>query len=347
MSVACGGSAKPPDAPYKDEQGASTTAAKSSSASSASPAASNAPGKSGTGFDGPAAKSTSDDVTRGISALKAGNYNDARSAFEAAIAKNPKQADAHYYLALVMDKTGDRAAAEKGYRQALSLSADLPEAAENLIAVYIEEKKFDEAVEVARGVLARNPKNSEVQLNYAVALAGKGDQDSATKAFEDAVKLAPNDARFFLTYSEQLALWKKKDEALQKLKQAQRVAGDDPGLLGTIGFAFRTQRAVPECIATMDRAIALKDNADFRTVRATCKFAAKDKPGAMADVEAAIAQDAKYPVAHYWHGVWLHEDGKFPEAAAEYTEYLKLAPNGPLAKGADAKLKLAKDKKKK
>jgi len=292
------------------------------------------------------ASSTSDDVTKGTAAIKSGDWNGARAAFEAAIKKNPKQADAHYYLGLVMDKTGDRVAAEKSYKTAIELQPDLQEAAENLTAIYVETQKFDEAVVVAKKALARNSKNAEMQLNLAVALSGKGDVDGAGKAFDDAVKLAPNDARFYLAYAQHLTSAKKNDEAIAKLKQAQRVAGDDPALLGTIGFELRTARAVPECIAAFDKAISLKDNADFRTNRAMCKLAAKDKPGAVADLTAAVQKDPAFAPAHYWLGSMHHDDGKFPEAVAEYESYLKAAPKGPMAKKADEKLKLAKDKKK-
>jgi tetratricopeptide (TPR) repeat protein len=340
--VACGGGDKPPVAPQGDPPLDTPKPGPSASAT----AAGGGGGGGAGGTDGPVAKSTSDDVTRGIGALKGGNYNDARAAFEAAIKKNGKQADAHYYLGLVMDKTGDKAAAEKEYKEALSLSPELLEAAENLTALYVEAQKFDEAVGVARSALAKNAKNAELQLNYAIALGGKGDQDGSTKAFEDALKLAPNDPRFFIAYAQQLGAWKKRDLAVAKLKEAQRVAGDDAAMLGTIGFEMRTQRAVPECIAAFDKAIALKDNADFRTNRALCKTAAKDKAGALADLKAAVSKDAGFAPAHYWLGLSLHEDGKFAEAAAEYEAYLKVAPKGPMAKAAEAKLKLAKDKKK-
>jgi tetratricopeptide (TPR) repeat protein len=328
--AACGGPAQPADKP--DPSLAPPTPA------TAAPA----PG----GTDGPAATSTSDDVTKGTAAVKSGDWTGARAAFEAAIKKNPKQADAHYYLGLVMDKTGDRAAAEKSYKTALELQPDLQEAAENLTAIYVETQRYDDAIAVAKKSLARNAKNSDMQLNLAVALSGKGDADGAAKAFDDAVKLAPNDARFYLAYAQHLNGVRKNDEAITKLKQAQRVAGDDPALLGTIGFELRTARAVPECIAAFDKAISLKDNADFRTNRALCKYAAKDKPGAVADLQAAMQKEPTFAPAHYWLGSWMHEDGKFAEAIAEYDAYLKAAPKGPMAKAAEAKSKLAKDKKK-
>src|SRR4029078_8750184 len=133
-----------------------------------------------------------------------------------------------------------------------------------------------------------------------------------------------------------LSIAKKRDEAIAKLKEAERVAGNDAGLLGTIGFELRTVRAVPECIATFDKAIAIKDNADFRTNRAMCKLAAKDKPGALSDLQAATTKDPAFAPAHYWLVSILHDDGKFPEAIAEYDAYLKAAPKGPMAKATEA-----------
>lgn len=339
LVAACGGGATPapnnPDPSLADPKQASADS---------KPAA--APSATAGAADGPVAKPSSDDVARGVAALKAGSYNDARAAFEAAIKANGKQADAHYYLGLVMDKTGDRAAAEKEYREALSLSPDLQEAAENLTAIYVEAQKFDDAIAIAKKALAKNAKNAEMQLNFAIALGGKGDEAASTKAFDDAIKLAPNDARFYVAYAQQLAAWKKRDAAVAKLKEAQRVAGEDAAMLGTVGFELRTQRAVPECIAAFDKAIALKDNADFRTNRALCKTAAKDKAGALADLKEAVTKEPGFAPAHYWYGLALHEDGKFPEAAAEYEAYLKVAPKGPMAKAAAAKLKLAQEKKK-
>lgn len=328
--AACGGGSKPAESAAQESAGSTP---KASSAAT--------PG----GADGPAAGSN-EDVSKGTAAIKAGDWNAARASFESAIKKNPKQADAHYYLGLVMDKTGDRPSAEKHYRDALNLQPDLQEAAENLTAIYVETQKYDDAIAVAKGVLSRNAKNADMQLNLASALSGKGDVDGASKAFDEALKLSPNDARFYLAYAHHLSAAKKNDEAIAKLKQAQRVAGDDAAMLGTIGFELRTARAVPECIAAFDRAIAIKDNADFRTNRALCKYAAKDKAGAMTDLQTATQKEPTFAPAHYWLGSWLHEDGKFAEASAEYDAYLKAAPTGPMAKAAEAKAKLAKDKKK-
>src|SRR5436853_5490888 len=113
-AVACGGPEQPPVTPKTDTPPPIDTP----------PPSTAKPGPT----DGPVATSTSDDVTKGTAAVKAGDWNAARASFEAAIKKNPKQADAHYYLGLVMDKNGDRAAAENLYRPALELRPDSPAA---------------------------------------------------------------------------------------------------------------------------------------------------------------------------------------------------------------------------
>ncbi len=332
--MACGGSDKPAQSPNDPAPDAPASSGPASTA-----------GKAG-GASGAAAPA-GDDYGRGMAAFKAGDWNGARTSFEAAIKKNPKQADAHYALGLVMDKTGDRASAEKHYKDALAIDPAMIEPAENLTAIYVEDKRYDDAIGVAKKALEKHDKNAELLLNYAIALGMKGDEKDASKAFEDALKLSPNDARFFLAYAQQLAAWKKRDDAVAKLKAAQHVAGEDAAMLGSIGFELRTLRAVPECIAAFDKAIGVKDNADFRTNRALCKLAAKDGAGAKSDLEAAIKIEPQFPIAHYWLGATLHDEGKFPEAAAEYSKYLEIAPNGPAAKAAQAKLKLAKAKKKK
>jgi Flp pilus assembly protein TadD len=293
--------------------------------------------------EGPVATSTSDDVTRGTAAIKSGDWSGARAAFEAAIKKNPKQADAHYYLGVVMEKTGDKVAAERSYKTALELQGDLQEAAENLTAIYVEAQKYDEAIAVAKKALAKNAKNAEMQLNLAAALSGKGDVDGATKAFEDAVKLAPNDARFYLAYAQHLSGAKKADEARAKLKQAERVAGDDVGLLAAIALEMKNARDFAGCVGVLDRAIKTKDVAELRVYRGHCKLGLKDLPGALAEFQSAVAKEPGSAPAHYALGNALADSGKLKEALGEWETYSKLAPNGPLSKQVEAKIKKAKE----
>jgi Flp pilus assembly protein TadD len=323
--VACG-----PDKPANtDGVGPTGSASGPATTTSAAPSATVAP-------------ASSPDVARGIKLLEDGDFKGARAAFEAAVQKNPKDADAQYYLAVTLEKGGDKAGAEKGYREALKLKPDMDEAAINLAALLVEGEKWDDAIALLRPAVARHGTDAGLHTNLALALAGKGDVAGATTEFEAAVKLTPNDAMLLFTYGHALAVLKQGDAAVAKLKLARDAAGNQADLLAGIGHELLLLRAVPDCIATFDKAIALKDGAPSRTERALCKIAAKDDAGAIADLQAATKAEPNYALAHYWLGTRLGAAKKWADAIKEFEAYLKLEPTGPKAEAAKQGIATAK-----
>ncbi|MDF2696935.1 MAG: hypothetical protein K0S65_5318 [Labilithrix sp.] len=333
--AACGGGneGKPPETPA--QPAAATTA-------TTPPADDSAAG--GKKIDGAAAPSNSDDVKKGIAALKAGDVNGAKAAFEVAVQKNPKQADAYHYLALVNDQTGNKAEAEKNYRKALELSPDLEESATNLAAILIENGKYDDAAALMKKAIAKNPKSAALQVNLGMALSGKNDVDGANKAFEEAIKLEPNNGIHVVTYASHLARNGKKDEAITRLKQAEKTSGTDAGVLASVALEYKGLKDFKTCIAVLDKAVHLKDVAELRIYRGTCKLGLKDLPGATTEFKDAVAKEPNNALAHYSLGNALADGGKLTDAITEWEAYLKLAPDGPQAKAAEKKIGIAKAK---
>ncbi len=325
---ACGGEAPPPQAPRQPD-----------------PPLDNPPVAAADNKAPPAL--SSGDVQRGTKLLSANDLAGAKAAFEEALRKNAKDAEAMYYLGLVAEKSQDKAGAEKGYRDALRARPDLDAAATNLGALLVEAQRFDEAILVLRAAASRQKDSPELHLNLGVALASKGDREGATKAFDQALKLAPKDPVYLVNYAQWLGQWKDVDGALSRLKAAQALAEKDVGLLAAVGFEMKEIHAFPDCIAVFDKVIAMKDAAETRTYRALCKSGAGDRPGAVADLTAAVKKDAKYGPAHFALGNQHAQAGRFKEALEAYETYLKVEPNGPLAKQAEERAKLAKSKIKK
>jgi Flp pilus assembly protein TadD len=299
-----------------------------------------------TATSGPVAATNSDDVKKGIAALKAGDFPGAKTAFDAAIAKNPKQADAYHYRGVCEDQSGARADAEKDYRKALELQPDLEESAVNLAAIDIEAGKYDEAVTLMKRAAGKDAKNPAIHENLALALSGKGDVDGANAEFDQAVKLDPNNAMTLITYAQHLGRNKKIDDASAKLKQAAGLAGNDAGLLATVAVEYKNIRAFKDCVSTLDKAIGIKDVAELRIYRGTCKLGLKDLPGATAEFKDAVTKEPNNAVAHYSLGNAYGDAGDFKNAIAEWDQYLKIAPDGPMADAAKKKIDIAKKKKK-
>lgn len=331
--AACGGESTQRPPPATPEPPASTTASP--------PETAPATGKK---IEGPAAPPSGDDVKKGIAALKAGDVNGAKAAFEVAVQKNPKQADAHHYLALVNDQTGNRAEAEKGYRKALELQPDLEESAINLAAILVENGKHDEAAGLMKKAIAKNPKNAALQVNLAMALAGKNDADGANRAFEEAIKLEPTSGINLVTYASHLARTNKKDDAVARLKQAEKVSTNDAGVLASVALEYKGLKDFKTCVAVLDKAVGLKDVAELRIYRGTCKLGLKDLPGATTEFKDAVAKEPNNALAHYSLGNALADGGKLTDAITEWETYLKLAPDGPQAKAAEKKIGIAKAK---
>jgi Tfp pilus assembly protein PilF len=286
----------------------------------------------------------SEEVAKGEKALTSGDVTAAKSYADAALKKNPKDPEAFALLGEIAEKSSDKPGAEKAYKDALKLRPDLETAAVNLSAMYDEGEKWDDAEKVSRAGLTKHPDNPALHFNLAVALAGKNDAAGSTKEFDDATRLAPNDPVYLFTYGHWLGVFKQPDAAAVKLRAARPLAGDDVSILASIGNEMRLVGAWADCVPTFDKAIGLKDLAELRTYRALCKLAGKDKTGALADLQAAVAKEPKFAPAHYYLAGQLAQGGKFKEAAAEYDTYIKLSPNGPLAKQAQERAKLARDK---
>lgn len=338
--AACGGEStgtKPAETP-------ATPSTAGSSAETTSKTDAPAASTGGRKIEGPAAPSSSDDVKKGIIALKAGDLNGAKAAFEVAVGKNPKQADGYHYLGLVNDQTGQKAEAEKNYRKALELHPDLEESAVNLAAILVESGKFDDAAALMKKAIAKNPKNAALQVNLGMALSGKNDVDGANKAFEEAFKLEPNNGIHLVTYASHLARNNKKDEAITKLKQAEKMSASDAGVLASIALEYKGMRDFKSCIAVLDKAVGLKDLAELRIYRGACKLGLKDLPGATTEFKDAVAKEPNNALAHYSLGNALADSGKLPEAITEWETYLKLQPDGPQAKAAEKKISIAKAK---
>jgi Tfp pilus assembly protein PilF len=291
------------------------------------------------------ASGPSEEVTRGARAFELGNLSEAKAAFAAALAKNPKNAEALYYDGLVAEREGDKAHAEKSYLAALSQKPSLESAAVNLGALYIDIGRFDESVKVSQAAVRQTKDSAPLHSNLAVALASLGGREEESgKAFDAAARLAPKDAMVALTHGQWLGKWKQVEAARARLRTASELAGDDVGLLASAGFELKNVGAFADCIRTLDRAIAKKDAAELRTYRALCRLGEKDKPGALTDLSAAVAKEPNYPPAHFYLGGRLAEAGKRAEAAKAYETYLKLEPKGPLATAAAERVKILKKK---
>lgn len=286
------------------------------------------------------------EVTQGVTLLEKNDAPGAKAHFEAALKADPKDADAYYYLGVVAEKAADPAskagAAEAAYKTALRLRPGFEGAELNLSGLYDDAQRFDDALAVASPAIVEHPKNASLHLNVAIGFAGKKDAAAAVAEFDKALALGQTDATFRLVYGHWLVMLGQPDAAATQLQAALPLAGKDVGIVAAVGHELHLAKAFPQCVAAMDKAVTLKDAAELRTERAACKIALKDDAGAVADLRAAVASDPNFAPAEYYLGNELGKAGDFAGAVTAYQAFIKLEPNGALAKAAAEKIRLAK-----
>jgi Flp pilus assembly protein TadD len=288
------------------------------------------------------------DLSRGIAYIKSEKFADAKPHLEKALEKNPKNAEAAYYLAVAKEKTGDRPGAEQDYKRALAIDPKFAEASENLAALYLDDPaRPDQAIALLKEALQKSPDSARLLQNLAYAYGLKKDYDGAGKYYEAAIAKGGESAIIRFAYGSLLVEAKQPDKASVQLKKALEGAGDDPAMLATIGRMLAYTKDFGDCVRAFDRAIKLKsDEAELFVRRGTCRHELKDEAGAKGDYEAAIKANKDYAAAHYYLGLSMLADKKKANALTELEQAAKLGEGTPIGKAAQEKLSSLKANKK-
>jgi tetratricopeptide (TPR) repeat protein len=274
-----------------------------------------------------------------MKAIEAKRFSDAKALLDKAIAKNPKDAQAHYYLGVTLSQEGgDLKAAIQSYEQALVLDSKLVDAYVNLSALKLEVKDGKGALTVSEKGLTVAPKQPDLALNRALALEAMGKADEALTAYGDAVSVRPDDFTLKVSYAQLLAQAKKKTEALAQISAIRECS--DPRLLTMGAIVALGLDAPAECVALMDRGLKIEQVPGLYVRRGMCRDKLKDVSGATADYKKALEIDPKFAPAHYYWALLVKATDK-ATACKELALASELGGNqgiGPSAKKDRAEL---------
>jgi len=129
-----------------------------------------------------------------------GAYENAKTAYDRAIALNPSNSTLPYVVAQLEIAHGDNAAAEKYLLTSIGLKRDYTQAIFLLSQIQVAEGRAREALEAAEAAAYFAPNDPTVLFQVGLLRSGTGDSDGAIEAFARAVELNPQyaNARFFL-----------------------------------------------------------------------------------------------------------------------------------------------------
>jgi tetratricopeptide (TPR) repeat protein len=279
---------------------------------------------------------------KGVRAIEAEAWQEALTNFDAALAKDPGNAEATYYRGVALEKLGKLDEAVAAYEKALKLDAKLAAVRINLAAIYLEAKppKAKEAIEVLKPVAA-DTKDSMVHENLAYAYIVSGNAEKAEEHYKKALTIDDHPRIHYALADLLFEAGKKEESAAHYQKAWPGFTGDLDNLV-RIAHRLGKTRSYEDCVKAFTAAIELKDNEPgFHLHRGLCRHGLKQLEEERADYESALQLDETFAPAWYYLGMSSKKSD--PKKAKEaFQNAVKHGGTTPVAKR--AKQQLAKMK---
>lgn len=264
------------------------------------------------------------DLSAGVSAIQAGNFESARAFFERASSAEPNDAQAHFYLGVALQNLGQGPAAIASYEKAVNRDPKLIEAWVNLTAAKLDAGDAAGALPLVDRALASHPDHAGLLYNRALALSALGGRNTeAVAAYRKASAADPGNTEVKYGYAEALVVAGSKDEALRLLHELVR--SDKVDVLASAARLLGRLQAFGDCILALNKALDVQKSAELYVARGLCQHGKKDDAAAYEDFKRGVQADGSYAPAHYYVGMHLKMLGKKAEAKAALARAVQIA----------------------
>ena len=216
----------------------------------------------GEGFDASVAPKLTGSFADGKAAFEAKKYADATAIFESYIERRPGNAWGYYMLGLSAWKNGDLAKSEKAFEQALSVDSHHVKSLVNLSRVFIEQKRYDDAIERLTRASEIDPQSAEVYRLLGRTYSAQGKTDDAVNAYRHAIELNERDAWSMNNMGLVLLDAMCADEALPLFVKAVEIRKDVPEFQNNLGMALEHTGRFKAAATAYNAALTANPNFD-------------------------------------------------------------------------------------
>jgi tetratricopeptide (TPR) repeat protein len=164
-----------------------------------------------------------------------------------------------------LHRAGELPKAEALYRQVLHFDEDHVIANNLLGLMYIQTRRFDEAVRHIERALKIAPDDAQAQANLGVALKEVGRPEDAAKHLEESLRLDPNKPRILNNLGSIYFLLGRHDEAIKRLEESVAAQPGSVEAHFNLGSALLQLQRYDEAAANLEQCVALRP--DFAEAR--------------------------------------------------------------------------------
>jgi len=174
----------------------------------------------------------------GEAAYQAKKYAKATAIFERYIEQRPKNVWGHYMRGLSAWKSGDATKAEQAFQTALDVAPSHVKTLVNYSRLFIEQKRYDEAIERLTRAAEAEPESMVVYRLLGRTYQAKGETDEAMKAYARAIEVNDLDAWSMNNLGLLLLETQRFDEAVTWFTKAVDVRPSVPSFHNNLGMAL-------------------------------------------------------------------------------------------------------------
>jgi tetratricopeptide (TPR) repeat protein len=255
---------------------------------------------------------------------------------QAAAPQPPREFDRLVAEAVQLHEAGDVLGAIDAYQAALRLDPKQPGVHSNLGAAYVKLGKYDEAIRQYQQALAIDAANPAFRFNLALAYYKAARLPEAIEAFQATLAVNPDNKAAVLLLGDALLQTGRFPQVIEILTPHDSQFQSDLGFAYVLGTALLRTGDRDRGQVYLDRIFKAGESAEAHLLMGTALLETRDYPGAVTEIEKALALNPALPTARTVYARALLGAGDHEGAMRELQRALVAAPND-----FDANLQLA------
>jgi tetratricopeptide (TPR) repeat protein len=266
----------------------------------------------------------------GLIEFQRNQHSEAAQLIGRAIKINPRSADAHTNLALVLNVKEGPTSALKCLERALAINPNHPVALNNHGSVLTRLKRAEEALVSLDHVTKIVPDYADAHCNRGNALMELKRYDEAIHSFDRSLAINPNDPLLWHNRGNALFQLKRFDETVTSYERALAIAPRDLVVLCDFGNVLQKLERWDDAVPMFDRLLLLKpDDIAGLNNRGNCLWRLKRPLEALESYNKLLTLVPDKSEYYINRANAYCDLQRFSEALADYDEALRVDPDNP------------------
>jgi tetratricopeptide (TPR) repeat protein len=257
--------------------------------------------------------------------LEAAKPEEALAAYHQAALLQPKDAEPHLASGVLLEKENKTSEAIEEYQQALALDPN-SDALTALANIYMRGRRFPQAEEYLRKLVAVHPNDAGAHIQLGRVLAAEEKNDAAIAELETGAKLAPADPSAQRDLADLCSTNGKNEQANAIYRTLIAAHPNDAGLHRSLGQSLLREKKYAD--AQQELLVAVKLNPSVGEAYGDLAFAADENKNYPLTIEALDARAkllAEIPITYFLRASAFDHLRDYKRAAASYHLFLNTA----------------------